>query len=160
MAPPGATYALGRLRLRTSAPRIREELDDPSVDVRLAAVWALGALGDAAAREPLARLLVASRRPGDLEDATRSVDGESPLGTDAAGRIFDATVQALRRLAHGAPDPVVDRALTAARGRLSDAELDRPALLPLFESRDDRVPTTVRDLFERKYPVGMERAGA
>jgi len=144
----GATYALGRLRLVSSAARVRAELSDPSPDVRLAAIWALGELGDEAAREPLARLLSGANPARDPSEPVAPIRGDAQLGTDAESRLFDAAVQALQRLAHGAPDTIVDTALRAARGRLSEAELDRHALLPLFEPQGGRSPTTVRDLFE------------
>ncbi len=53
--------------LTEAAPRIREELNDPVAEVKLAAVWTLGRLGDDGAREDLVRLLYGVR-PGDADD--------------------------------------------------------------------------------------------
>jgi len=83
-----------------------------------------------------------------LESPPEPSDPDSPLVSDAASRLFDAAVQALGRLTHGTPDPLVRRALVDARSRLSEEELDRLARLPLPEVEVDQTPPTVRALFE------------
>jgi HEAT repeat protein len=153
----GATYALGHLGLAAAAPRIREELADPAPEVRLAAVWAVGRLGDDGAREELVRLL---RSGPCLESLPEPGDQEDLLRSDAESRLFDAIVQALGRLPHGADDPLVQSALLAARARLPDEELDRLARLPLPEVTEDRPVPTLRTLFESAIATSFDEDGS
>ncbi len=127
----GAVYALGRLRLPGVGPRVRAALADRSADVRLAAVWALGEIGDRKALRPLARLLGRIRPPTSRTTPTIAPAGQ--LATDAEDRLFDATLLALRRVAPGRDDPVVARALARARARLPPSLRTREAR-PAFPS--------------------------
>jgi len=151
----GATYALGRLGLTEAVPRLREGLYDAAPEVRLATVWALGALRDDGARDDLIRLLYQTRTtaPG-----VRDSEGDETPGlvSDAETRLFDAIVQALGRLAHGVPDPLIHRSLVHALERLSEEELDRLARLPLPELQTDHPPPTLRALFESALPAAAE----
>ena len=61
-------------------------------------------------------------------------------------------VQALGRLSHGLPDPLIQRSLVDARERLDEEELDRLARLPLPELHADRPTPTLRTLFEMALP--------
>jgi hypothetical protein len=151
----GATYALGHLGVAAAAPRIREELEDPAPEVRLAAVWALGRLGDDGAREELVRLL----RTGPAPEPDPIAQEQAGLRSDAESRLFDAIVQALGRLPHGAEDPVVQGALLAARARLTEEELDRLARLPLPEVIDDQPGPTLRTLFEAAIATSFDDEG-
>jgi len=152
----GATYALGRLGLIEAAPRIREELTDPAAEVRLAAVWALGRLGDDGAREALVQLLYQCRPTPERPTVPARPEDDRSLFSDAPTRLFDATVQALGRLSLASPDPLVRRALVDARERLSEEELDRSVRLPLPETAVDRVPPTVRSLFESAMSMSAD----
>ena len=131
-------YALGRLGLVEASPRIREELKHPSADVRLAAIWALGRLGDDGAGEALAGMLrsLPMGYPGAAEGPPLAETEEGPaLLSDADARQFDALVQALGRLVGSNSDPLVLRALIDARARVREEEWERPARLPRPSSR-------------------------
>ena len=54
------------------------------------------------------------------------------------------------------PDPLVHRALTDVRERLSEEELDRLARLPLPELLGERTPPTLRALFETAIPTSAD----
>src|SRR5208282_5689782 len=151
----GATYALGRLGLAEAAPRLRDGLHDPAAEVRLAAVWALGNLRDDGAREDLVRLLYQTRPTGAIPPSPEMVTDDR-LASDAESRLFDAAVQALGRLSHGVPDPLIHRSLVDALERLSEEELDRFARLPLPELQPDQPTPTLRALFETALPSSAE----
>jgi hypothetical protein len=147
----GATYALGRLGLAEAAPRLRDGLHDPAAEVRLAAVWALGSLRDDGAREDLVHLLYQTQPTGAIPPSPMVVPDDR-LASDAESRLFDTAVQALGRLSHGLPDPLIHRSLVDALERLSEEELDRLARLPLPEVQPDRPAPTLRALFETALP--------
>jgi HEAT repeat protein len=151
----GASYALGRLGLTEAAPRLREGLRDPAAEVRLAAVWALGHLGDDGARDDLVRLLYETR-PKVAAHGPPEAEGPEGHVSDTDTRLFDAVVQALGRLSHGAPDPLIQRSLVDARERLSDEQLDRRARLPLPEVEADQPAPTLRTLFEIALPSSAD----
>jgi len=65
-------------------------------------------------------------------------------------------VQALGRLSHDLPDPLIERSLVDARDRLSEEELDRLARLPLPEVRTDLPAPTLRALFETALPSSAD----
>ncbi|MGA9840116.1 MAG: hypothetical protein WBS16_06745, partial [Thermoplasmata archaeon] len=112
--------------------------------------------GDDGAREDLVRLLYGVR-PGEAEEAILSdAEADGTPRSDAESRLFDAAVQALGRLSHGVPDPLVHRALMDVRERLTDEELDRLARLPLPEVGSDRPPLTLRALFETAIPSSAD----
>ncbi|HEV8049500.1 MAG TPA: HEAT repeat domain-containing protein, partial [Thermoplasmata archaeon] len=136
-----------QLGLTAAAPRVREELKHPVPEVRLAAIWALGCLRDDGAKEALVQMLRSlGPTPGESHPLSEG-DGGVQLLSDAEGRLFDATVQALSRLSQGEGDPVVLRAVADARARVRDDELDRPVRLPTFE---ETAPAgmTLRQLFD------------
>ncbi|MGC2289753.1 MAG: HEAT repeat domain-containing protein, partial [Thermoplasmata archaeon] len=143
----GAIYALGRLGLVDAAPQIRERLADPDPEVRLAAVWTLGHLEDRESRDPLLALLADPLGIPGGPDTFAQGDGAVMLKSDAKDRIFDTVVQALSRLHQRYADPVIERALRAARQRLPTKELHRPARLPAPETRGGRTPPPLDELF-------------
>lgn len=120
------------------------------------AVWALGRLRDDGARDALATML-RTMHPARTESGTYAQgEGAVRLLSDAEGRLFDAAVQALGRLAQGENDAVVRRALVEARRRVADEELDRPARLPPPELSADSAPPTLRSLFDTAMAVFVE----
>jgi len=152
----GAAYALGQLGLAEAAPRLRENLFDGSAEARLAAIWALGRLEDDGACDLLLATLRGEAELQKGEGPGEDEEAMGPLGSDAESRLFDATIQALGRLARGSTDPRVVPALRAVRAALSEEELDRPARLPLPERAGVDPPPSVRTLFEVAVPGGID----
>jgi HEAT repeat protein len=143
-----ALYALGRRAIGEAAPRVREELNHPVAEVRLAAIWALGRFQDDGAREPLLSLLRVTSPTRDIPLTLAQGEGAVKLLSDAEGRLFDTLVQALGRICRTASDPLVHRALAEARARLTEEELDRPARLPSPEGADGVAAPSLRQVFD------------
>ena len=120
--------------------------------MRLAAIWALGRLRDDGAKDAIATALRLARPSAPLGAPMAEGDGAVRLISDAEGRLFDTALQALGRIAPSEVDPTILRAVSEARQRVEEGELDRPARLPAAEVPSPLAPPTLRTLFEVALP--------
>ena len=155
----GAIYSMGRLGLTEAAPRVREETHHVEAEVRLAAVWALGRLGDDGAKDSLLQVLRDARpTEGDPSVPIAMGDGAVAIRSDAEGRLFDASIQALGRIVPSNTDPTVVRGLLDAMARVDEADLDRPAVPPGARVRERRDRANSSSAL-RSGPAGSARRG-
>lgn len=100
-----AAVSLGRLGKKEAVPDLAERLADPRkrdarVEVRVAAAWGIGALGDPAGRQPLVRAAAEDRDPTVRRMATWALGNlKSPEALDDLLRIYWTAPPAVREVA-------------------------------------------------------------
>jgi HEAT repeat protein len=88
-----AANAAGDLEIKSALPSLLKMLDDPDLDVRMAAIWALSQIGGKGVRQALEKMLEATDDEDEanlLENALDNLDFTEDLSTIALLNIADS----------------------------------------------------------------------
>lgn len=178
-----AATALGELKSRTSIPKLRKALDDPSPSVFLAAARSLYLMGDPEAYDILYEVVIGEKKSGDglVRSQVKMVQNPkalAKLGTEVGVsfipfgglgyRVFRMTTEdkaspiraeAAIKLASD-PDPIASQALK--RVATDPKEIVRSAAFEAIARRRDRslLPIAVQGLEDEKELVRYHAAAA
>jgi HEAT repeat protein len=118
-----AATVLGERKERTAIPKLREELDDPSLQVQVATAGALLRMGDSSGYQTLRR----------VEQQTADINAALAAATFLASTGDDSSFQIILRLATDASNPM-DRigSLRALPPLLSDFKTEKQAVISVL----------------------------